>query len=171
MGGVVMIQSDTRRDDRTPIGITIAVGVLVIVVTAMVAAAVPPAYPGWRFGLIAVAVAGFAAVTLDELALAAVAIIAYGVWNGFLEDRFGQLSWHGSEDLWRLLLLVIASAWGLAVGAAYRHVRVLRARWRTDLIVEDAMTRAFRPDTVPAPRLLGRPDIPVVFLKEEEHGA
>jgi hypothetical protein len=77
----------------------------------------------------AVAVGLFAAISLDQRALVAITVIAFGISNGFLEDRFGQLSWHGSGDVWRLLLLVTAAGWGLAVGEAYRYVRALRSRW------------------------------------------
>ena len=166
-----MIHADTRREERTPVGITIGFGALGIVVAALIAAAIPDAYPNWRFGVIAVAVGAFAALTLDEIALGVIAVIAFGIVNGFLEDQFGQLSWHGSEDLWRLLVLVIASASGLAVGEAYRYVRTLRARWRTDAEVEDAMARAFRSDTGAVLRIPGQHDVPVLYLKEEEHGA
>jgi len=38
----------------------------------------------------------FAAISLDQLALAGVAVLAALIYNGFLEDRFGQLAWHGS---------------------------------------------------------------------------
>jgi hypothetical protein len=94
-----MIHPDTRREERTPVGITIGFGVLGIVAAALIAAAIPDAYPNWRFGVIAVAVGAFAALTLDEIALGVIAVIAFGIVNGFLEDQFGQLSWHGSEDL------------------------------------------------------------------------
>ena len=76
----------------------------------------------------AVAVGLFAAISLDQIALAGIALLASLIYNGFLEDRSGQLAWHGSGDLWRLLLLVTVSAGGLAVGECVRFVANLRAR-------------------------------------------
>jgi MFS family permease len=114
--------------DPTPTGIALGIGAVVMIVAGLVAAMVPAADMGWRFAVIAVAVCGFAAVSLDQVALAGVAVIGSLIFNGFLEDRFGQLSWHGADDLWRLLLLVMVAAWGLALGEGYRYVRNLRTR-------------------------------------------
>jgi hypothetical protein len=76
----------------------------------------------------AVAVGLFAAISLDQIALAGVAVLGSLIYNGFLEDRFGQLAWHGTDDLWGLLLLVIVGAGGLALGESVRFVANLRAR-------------------------------------------
>jgi hypothetical protein len=139
-----------RHDDpATPFGIAVGLGAAGMVVAGIVAAAIPATYPGWRFGVIAVAVFAFAAATLDQWALAATAAIGFLIANGFLEDRLGQLAWHGSVDLWHLLLLVIAGACGLAVGEGYRYVRDRRSRRNT----------------------AGGVALPVSFLEEETHGA
>jgi hypothetical protein len=58
-----------------------------------------------------------------------VTVIGALIFNGFLEDSLGQLAWH-ADDLWRLMLLVVAGAFGLAVGEGYRYVRDLRIRYR-----------------------------------------
>jgi hypothetical protein len=63
------------------------------------------------------------------VALGIVALIGALTYNGFLEDRLGQLAWHGSDDLWRLLLLVMVGAFGLALGEGIRFVRDLRVRY------------------------------------------
>jgi hypothetical protein len=76
----------------------------------------------------AIAVGLFAAISLDQVALLAIAVLAFAISNGFLEDRLGQLAWHGSQDLWRLLLIVMAGAFGLAAGEAVRFVRGIRPR-------------------------------------------
>lgn len=108
--------------DRLPREFAVALGAVGVVAAGFLAAIIPASDTGWRFGMIAVAVGLFAAITLDQLALAAVAILGFLVFNGFLTDQFGQLKWHGSADLWRLLLLIVAGAWGLAVGEAYRFI-------------------------------------------------
>lgn len=117
-----------RQPDVTPLGIKIAAGAVGLIVAALIAASIPNAYPGWRFGVMAAAVALFGAISLDRMALAVIAVIAFAIANGFLEDRFGQLSWHGADDVRRLLLLVIACAWGLVVGETVRQVVRMRRR-------------------------------------------
>jgi hypothetical protein len=113
--------------DRLPREFAVALGAVAVVAAGFFAVLIPASDAGWRFGVIAVTVGLFAAVTLDQLALAAVTILGFLVFNGFLTDQFGQLAWHGSVDLWRLSLLVVAAAWGLAVGEAYRWIASKRA--------------------------------------------
>jgi hypothetical protein len=103
-----------------------------VVAAALVAAPIPSTHSGWRFAVVAVAVGLFAALTLDGLALAGVAVLGWLVVNGFLVDRLGELSWHGSSDLYRMLLLVVAGAFGLAVGEIFRRLVVLRAVWMAE---------------------------------------
>jgi hypothetical protein len=116
-------------DPETPLGITVGIGAVVMVTAGVVAAMISTAHPGWRFAVIAVAVFLFAAASIDQRALAVVAVIAGLIFNGFLEDRLGQLAWH-ADDLWRLMLLVMAGALGLAIGEGYRYVHDLRIRYR-----------------------------------------
>lgn len=120
--------ADAVRKQSTPTGLAIGAGAVGLVVAAIIAAAIPSADVGWRFAVMAIAVGLFAAISLDQLALAGVAVLAALIYNGFLEDRFGQLAWHGSDDLWRLLLVVTVSAWGLALGEGVRFVANLRTR-------------------------------------------
>ena len=117
---------------RTPVGINLAAGTAMVVAAALVAAAISTTYAGWRFAVVALAVGLFAALTLDRLALVGVAVLGWLVVNGFLVDRLGELSWHGSADLYRMLLLVVAGAFGLAVGEVFRQLVVLRARWMAE---------------------------------------
>jgi hypothetical protein len=103
-----------------------------IVAAGIVAALVPAAYPGPRFAVVAVAVGLFAVLTVDHLALAPVALLGALVVNGFLVNRFGELTWHGSSDLYRLMLLAMAGALGLAIGEARQQIFTLRNRWRAE---------------------------------------
>jgi hypothetical protein len=119
----------SRSQPATPFGIPVGIGAVAMVAAGVVAAMIPGAYPGWRFGVFAFAVFAFAAASLDQRALAGVAVIGFLVCNGFLENRLGQLAWH-REDLWRILLLVMVAAWGLAVGEGIRFVHAIRARYR-----------------------------------------
>ncbi len=117
------------RDDGTPMGINLGVGALAVVAVAMLAAALPPSDVWGRLGVMALLVAGFAAVTGDQVALGGVALMVWLVSNGFFENRLGVLSWHGSTDLGFAMVLVIAAAVGLAVGRALRLMYAWQTRY------------------------------------------
>src|SRR5579885_3065228 len=86
---VLMRSSPVRRslvppdEGRTPMGINLGVGALAVVVVAMLAAALPPADLWARLGVMALLVAGFAAITGDEVALGGVVLMVWLVSNGF----------------------------------------------------------------------------------------
>jgi hypothetical protein len=84
---------------------------------------VPSADPGWRFGVMAATVALFALVAADPVAATSTAVLAWLVTNGFLIDRFGELSWHGPADIDRAAMLTVAAALGLLVAAVRRRRR------------------------------------------------
>jgi hypothetical protein len=111
-----------RRILNTSTGINVGVGSAAMVAAALIAAAVPASEPVVRLGLPAVALAGFAAITVDLRAAAFVTMVGYLIHDGFLVDRLGQLSWHGPADLYRFLALCAAALVGLAAGTAYRWV-------------------------------------------------
>jgi hypothetical protein len=119
-----------RRQTSTPVGIALAIGAAGMVAAAIVASTFPAADTGWRFGIMSAALFAFAAISLDQRALAGVALIALLTTNGFLEDRLGQLSWHGSKDIWLALLLIISGGVGLATGSACRFVHDAHQRYR-----------------------------------------
>jgi hypothetical protein len=118
-----------RAPARTPVGVNVGIGAALIVAGALVAAGIPAAHRGWRLDVVVVAVAVAAAVTADHLAMAAVVPLGWLVADGFLEDRSGELTWHGSADMYLILLMVVAAAIGLAAGevrgqlAAHRDSR------------------------------------------------
>jgi MFS family permease len=130
----------TKATPRTPVGINLAAGTAMVIAAAFVAALIPTTHVGWRFTVVALAVGVFAALTLDQLALAGVAVLGWLVVNGFLVDRLGELSWHGSADLYRMLLLVVAGTFGLAVGEVYRQLVALRARWMAEALEQAEVT-------------------------------
>ena len=75
----------------------------------------------------------------------------------------GELAWHGSDDLWRLLLLVMVGAFGLALGEAVRYVHNLRIRYRMAerfALSVPTTDEMFTPSTEFAPS-----------TEEEKHGA
>ena len=158
----------TGQPAATPTGIALAAGAVGLIVAGLIASAVPVSNPGWRFAVMAIAVGVFAAISMDQRALAAIAVLAFGITDGFLEDRAGQLAWHGAGDLWRILALVMAAASGLAAGEAYRMLRDLRPR---DRMLRDLRSRDRRPhdqrprDRMPFASARHR------HIKEEEHRA
>jgi hypothetical protein len=101
-----------RRDS----GVLVGAGAAVVVVATVVAAAIPPAHSAARFAVVAVAVGAFAALTRNRLAVVFTTALAWLLVNGFLVDRFGELSWHGRADLVRALMLVGAAALGQVAG-------------------------------------------------------
>jgi hypothetical protein len=108
--------ADAERAARTPTGMNVAVGAAAVVAAALVAAAVPAVHEVWRWEAVAAAVAVTAALTVDGLAMAVVVPMAWLVSDGFLENRLGQLTWHGSTDLSLILLLSAAAGFGLGIG-------------------------------------------------------
>jgi hypothetical protein len=128
-----------------PTGIRVGIGALVVVAAGLIAAAAPGA---WRFGIVAVAVVVFAAVAGDLVAVPTTVGLAWLVVNGFLVDRFGELSWHGRSDLYRAAILVVAGGLGQAVGRARwlmwhrRQRRSFAAEW--DQLVQETDMKEMR---------------------------
>ncbi|WP_146179830.1 hypothetical protein [Micromonospora sp. RP3T] len=109
------------RDQET--GIRVAGGVLLVVGSALVAAAVfaPGELPG-RVLLIAIAVGAYAAVVADLRAVAAVTALGAATFVGFLAHRFGELT--GSGDGWSHAVLIGFAA---VLGTGYRYARSINS--------------------------------------------
>jgi hypothetical protein len=123
-------------------------GAVAMVAAGLLAAMIPATHPAWRFGVVAVAVALFAAVAVDWTSLAATAVIGFLIANGFLEDRLGQLAWHGGADAWRVLALVAAGVAGTAAGYGGRAAVAWRDRQRA-AVAAAAVTLPARTSGVP----------------------
>lgn len=122
-----------RRRFAVPIGVTLAAGTAGVVLVALVcAAATPPAAAVARLVALAVYVAAVGAVGRDLVAALATAAIAWTVLDGFLVNRLGVLTWHGSADAARLGVLLAAAAAGWLAALGHRTARhrrdVLRLR-------------------------------------------
>jgi len=101
---------------NTPAGVHIAGGSAVLVIAALLASSIPTTDSAWRLGVVAMAVGVSAGKTKDALASAAVVLLGWLVVNGFLMDRLGVLSWHGSGDVACLVVLTAAATAGLVAG-------------------------------------------------------
>jgi hypothetical protein len=132
-----------QADDRCPAGITIAIGAAALIVTALVGAAFPPA-PGPRLALLVVTVAAVAAVSGDGWAVLAVAGLAWAIGNGFLINRYGELSWHGRLDTGFVLSLLLGVSVGMVLSQisverrAHRRMRPFNDLLRGDVLASGA---------------------------------
>ncbi len=131
-----MVPNDGYVSDaeNMPTGIAVAAGAAVVVAAAFVTSVIPASAGAVRLGLVAACLAVFAALTVNPAAVAAVGVLAFLVFDGFLVNQLGELSWHGAADERRLFVLITVSIMGLVVGKAYRagHQWWLwrqRARW------------------------------------------
>jgi hypothetical protein len=114
---------------RTPLGINVAGGTGAVVLAALVAAWIPGSAPVEHYAPLVVVLAAFAALTVDTTAVALTGLLGFLVFDGFLVNQLGELSWHGVADRWRVLAVVVAGLAGMAGGGAYRFIRRDRV-WR-----------------------------------------
>jgi MFS family permease len=122
--GMTILPQRARPAPSPELGIGIGFGAAAVVAAGLLAAAVPVADRPWRFAVMVIAVVVFGALCGDRLAVACAAGLAWLVVNGFLVDRFGELSWHGPADIYRAVMLTLAGLFGLLIAA----VRVTRRR-------------------------------------------
>ena len=108
--------------ETTPAGFAIAAGAAVVV-SAFVTAAVPVSAGAVRLGLVAAALGVFAALTVNAAAVTAVGVLALLVFDGFLVNQLGELSWHGAADERRLFAFIAVSIVGMVVGTGHRALR------------------------------------------------
>ena len=104
-----------RSPVRWPAELLTGVGFAVIIAATVVAAIIiGPHQPVGRLTVLAVAVAGFAAVAGDLLAALATVVIGWLFLNGMLIDQHAVLRWHGTADVVRLMVLGGAALAGTA---------------------------------------------------------
>jgi hypothetical protein len=68
------------------------------------------------------ALAAAVSVRTRALPIPAVAVIAWLFYAGFLVGRHGEISWHGSIDVWRVAVIVGAAYCGAMIGRVLRYV-------------------------------------------------
>lgn len=115
-----MLQRSVRRSGwigpagrDTPVGISLAVGLLAVGVARVFAAAAPRSEPVLRWSLVVAAVGGYAGAVVGFRSGVFLAVSGFLIFNGFVADSSGDLSWHGSTDAERLatVFLVVLVAW------------------------------------------------------------
>jgi hypothetical protein len=122
-GGTKVAGSVDTGAAETPFGIDLAVGAVVMVAAVLGAGALFPDVPG-RLVVVALALAGYTALVGQARAGLATVVVGFLLFNGFLVNRYGELSWDGTTSAWHLGLLALAAGAGLAV----RWVRRARVR-------------------------------------------
>lgn len=113
-----------RPDRLLPQGVFVGIGSVAVVVAAFLASALPQNDAVLRYGVLAATVFVFAAVTGRWAAATRVAIIGYLVFDGFLINQMGELSWNGRGDVARILTLSVAVIFGRLFGDCYRLYRL-----------------------------------------------
>jgi len=140
-------------DRRLPQGILLGLGAVAVIAAGFAASAVPAQHPVARYSVLAVTIFVFTAVTRVWAAAAGVAVIGYLIFNGFLVNQLGELSWHANTDLTRAGALVAAVVFGRLAGDCWRLYRLFAA------------AHAERRAAVPGPRV-SSPE-----FKEDMHDA
>jgi hypothetical protein len=115
-------------EGRTPTGLSLAGGVVLVVLTATATAPLTHV-AGLRIAAVTAAVLAFTTIAGDGRAAGGVAVIAWAVGNGFLINRLGRLSWHAEADTWFVMGLLGAVAVGMTIAEVRREVRGRRRWW------------------------------------------
>jgi hypothetical protein len=118
-----------KRAQQAPVGINVAVGMVVMLSGAWVATTVSASAGWWRMAPLTLALLAVGALTEDIVATTVVATIAFLVVTGFLVNGYGELSWHGMTDVYRLLAVLGAGVVGAAGRAGWRRA------WARRLVV------------------------------------
>ncbi|MFC7247444.1 DUF4118 domain-containing protein [Catellatospora aurea] len=107
--------------EPTPFGINLGVGAAAMS-AATIAAAVLADDPTARMIIVAAVIGVYAATVADTRASLATTLIGFGLFNGFLVNGYGELSFHGTQTLWNLSVFGVA----LGLGLGQRWLRQVR---------------------------------------------
>jgi hypothetical protein len=119
---------ETPAEIGTPVGINTAVGAVVVLVCCAAPPHLDASGAAARFAVLALGVAAFTASVGDPAAAAVTAGVAFLLFDGFVVDHAGDLTWHGDADLVRLVVLAAAACTGLTARASREVLRRRRAR-------------------------------------------
>jgi len=129
-------QEPVRRPDggTSPFGLAGGTAAMTGAAT-LAAAAFPASQTSARLVVLALAVGGCAATLTDPRTTLATAGIGYLLFNGFLVNTRGELSWHGTTSLGHLLVLGTATG----IGLAHRWIRAVRADALFDTALQELL--------------------------------
>jgi hypothetical protein len=115
----------SQRSDRSlPQGILLGLGAVMVIIAGFAASAVPPQHEVIRYGVLVVVVFVFTALTGVWAAPVGVAVVGFMLFDGFLVNQLGELTWHGGADLSRLFALTAAVIFGRLAGDTWRLYRL-----------------------------------------------
>jgi hypothetical protein len=132
--GVMALRSDAVRQRagraRMPLEFGLAAGSLTMIVAALIdSAAFAPEDRGDRLAVMAAAVAVFCAVAGWRSGLP-VAAIGYLLFDGFLANRYGELTWAHQTGLHAVSMIALAVILGVVVhrlrSSLYRAPHIIR---------------------------------------------
>jgi K+-sensing histidine kinase KdpD len=103
----------SRRTDPVPAAVTLVVGALLLVVATLVCDLLN--LPLTQSLAISAVIAAAACFRARLQAAAYVGVMAFALFNAFVEDREGLLGFHGRDDLLRLTVLVLVPCAAAAV--------------------------------------------------------
>jgi hypothetical protein len=118
-----------HRFRELPQGILLGIGSAAVIVAGLIASAIPAADAAARYGVLALAVLLFTTMADVWAAAIGVAVIGFLIFDGFLVNQLGELSWHGRADTNRVVALTLAVVLGRVAAGGYRAVR--RRRYPT----------------------------------------
>jgi hypothetical protein len=110
------LSSDEVEDPGLPGGILVGIGSLAIIVAGFIASAIPQSDAVVRYGVLVVTILGFAAACRRWGLTLIVAGIGFLIFDGFLVNQLGELSWHGWADAVRVGALGAAAIFGRLLG-------------------------------------------------------
>jgi len=99
---------------RTPFGFTLAAGAVLMVATVTVAGGLSPV-AAVRRAVVAAVLAGYAAMVVDGWAALATTGLGALLFDGFLVNQFGELTWDGTTSMWYLIVFAAALMLGRTV--------------------------------------------------------
>ena len=107
------------RAAGTPLGINVAAGAGALVTCVFVANTLIP--PSLQLTAVALAVVGFVVLVGDTRAGLATTGLGFLLFNGFLVNRYGELTWGGKSSMWQLAVFALAVGLGLGLRWMYVH--------------------------------------------------
>jgi hypothetical protein len=109
------------EDDLAPAGIETGLSAVAVLVATIVAACLPTSLGDWRLTPVAAALFVTGVWVRHVRVLALVSLVAALVVDGFLVNRLGELSWHGTADAYRLCVGAGSAGLGLLLGTLHRR--------------------------------------------------
>src|SRR5262245_52327581 len=107
------------RSDQALFGINVTASTAAVTVAVAAGALEPTADRIGRLVPVCLAALTTGAALVDAAASAVATVIAFFLTDGFLVNRLGVITWHGTSDVDRILALVCCAVVGWVVGVVW----------------------------------------------------